>query len=51
MPTNLAIETLRSAARSPSGRQLPVGVGLAVGASVSVGLWTLMAFGLRVLMS
>ena len=50
MPTDLAIESLRSAARSPS-RQLPVGVGLAVGASVSVGLWTLMAFGLRVLMS
>lgn len=51
MPSDVSVELVRSAVtEAPSGRRVPVGVGLTVGACVSVALWTCIGLGLRALL-
>ena len=50
MPSDVSVELVSSVvAEAPSARRLPVGVGLTVGAFVSVALWTCISLGLRAL--
>ena len=50
MPSDVSVELVSSAvAQAPSARRFPLGVGLTVGACVSVALWTCIGLGLRAL--
>ena len=52
MPSDVSVELVSSAvAEAPSARRLPVGLGLTVGACVSVALWTCIGLGLRALLA
>ncbi len=52
MPSDVSVELVtRNLAEAPIRRRLPVGVGLTLGACVSVALWTCIGFGLNALLS
>lgn len=52
MPSDVSVELAPQAiAAPPAARRLPIGVGLAIGACASVGLWTFIGFGLRALLA
>ena len=50
MASDISVELVtHNAADAPTARRLPIGVGLTMGACVSVALWTCIGLGLRVL--
>ena len=51
MPSDVSVELVSNAAvaEAPAARRLPIGLGLTVGACVSVALWTCIGLGLRAL--
>ena len=52
MPSDVSVELVSSAvAEAPRARRLPIGVGLTVGACVSVALWACIGLGLRALLA
>ena len=51
MPTDVTVEIAHQGARALSGRRLPIGFGLGLGACASVALWTFLGFGVRALLS
>jgi hypothetical protein len=52
MPSDVSVELVTSAvAEAPAARRLPIGVGLTLGACVSVALWTCIGLGLRALLA
>lgn len=48
MPSDVSVELVSHATAQPP-RRMPVGIGLTIGACASVGLWTVIGFGLRAL--
>lgn len=52
MPSDVSVELVSNAVtEAPAARRLPIGVGLTVGACVSVALWTCIGLGLRALLA
>jgi hypothetical protein len=51
MPSDVSVELVTHVAETKPARRLPVGVGLAISASVSLALWTCIGFGLRALLA
>jgi hypothetical protein len=52
MPSDVSVELIaRGVADAPPARRLPIGVGLTVGACVSVALWTCIGLGLHALLA
>jgi hypothetical protein len=52
MPSDVSVELVSSAAAEAApARRLPIGVGLTVGACVSVALWTCIGLGLHALLA
>ncbi|MEW5685029.1 MAG: hypothetical protein AB1942_08930 [Pseudomonadota bacterium] len=52
MPSDVSVELIsHSVADAPPARRLPIGVGLTVGACVSVALWTCIGLGLHALLA
>ncbi len=52
MPTDVSLDVASRPARAfetSPGRRLPVGVGLTLGACVSIALWTFIGLGVRAL--
>lgn len=49
MPSDVAVDIVSHSQRAQPARRLPIGVGLSLGAGVSVALWTCIAFGLHAL--
>lgn len=51
MPTDVSVEIASHALDGLPARRFPVGIGLSVGACVSVALWTCIGLGLRAFLS
>ena len=51
MPSDMSVELVSNAVAEAPARRLPIGVGLTVGACVSVALWTCIGLGLRALLA
>jgi len=52
MPSDVSVELItHTVADAPQARRLPIGVGLTVGACVSVALWTCIGLGLHALLA
>lgn len=50
MPSDVSVELVsHTVAEAPSARRLPIGVGLTLGAGVSMTLWLCIGLGLRAL--
>lgn len=50
MPSDVSVELVAHATTAPR-RRLPVGVGLAIGAFASAGLWALIGFSVKALLA